>query len=117
MALFGIGSDYKNTVYFMAGQLVIDAGGELAPTEFELMYYTSSEKKSVVASLKGGVYTNCELQGEVGNKHIVVAFDKPPFTAGQVICKASLTYPDALFPDTFRTHVMYIETQDEYDKL
>lgn len=117
MAEFGIGSDYKTIVTFLADGVAINATGTGAPVEFTLDYYTSNQTLKKTASKIAGVYTNCVPEVVSGVVKIVVAFDDVAWEAGDVICKATITYNDTHFPDLKRTSVAYIETGDIYDRL
>ena len=117
MAEFGVGSDYKTVVTFMADGAVIAVTSINAPAEFELEYYTTNQNLKKIASKIGGVYTNCTPQVIEGVSRLVVAFDDVGWGEGDVICRAETKYADNKFPDGHRTYVIYIETGDSYVRL
>jgi hypothetical protein len=117
MADFGIGSDYKTIITFLADGHPISASGVGMPSEFTLDFYTTSTATKKTASLYDGVYDNCSFVSEEGVVKLVCAFDNVVWAEGDVTCVATMTFNDDVFPDGQRTVVKYIETGDSYGTL
>ena len=114
MAQFGVGSDYKTIITFTADGAVIDASGSYITIDYVLDFYTTSERKKKTASKIGSTLVNCSYINDDGEIKLVVAIDNIGWGAGEVICRAAITYGDTRFPDLKRTVVRYIDTNDEY---
>lgn len=117
MAIFGVGSDYKNIITIYADGVPVDADGAEAQFDIMLTFYTTSISKAKTASRIDGVLTNCYYEVVDNIKRIVCVFDDVEWGAGDVICKISYIYADANFPDGKKTVVQYVLTNDSYGKL
>ena len=117
MATFGVGSDYKTILTFVADGVPIEASGTEMPEEFSIDFYTTNQTIKKTASKLAGVYNNCSIIIDEGLSKLVVAFDDVEWGEGDVICRASMTYPDLKFADEYRTVVQYLETGDTYERL
>ena len=117
MAVFGVGSDYKTILTFVADGVPIQASGTEMPEEFTLDFYTTNQLVKKTARLISSVYENCSIILDEGLAKVVVAFDDVEWGEGDVICRAEMIYPDLKFPDHYRNVVQYLETGDSYERL